>query len=223
MRRDKTGQILIRINEMAKRANNHWAQLLSTLILNGASQLCYDGQYYFDTDHSEGDSGAQSNSISYDVAITTAPTAPEMQSAILTAVQQMYGLLDDQGQPMNEDATDFTVMIPVGFLQSAGAALGTTVLGNTSNLIQAVGSLGGFGVKLAVNPRLTSWTNKFVVFRDDGLISPFIRQEEYGVKVDAIAEGSELEFKEDVHQYGIKAMRNVGYGYWQKACLVTLT
>jgi len=124
---------------------------------------------------------------------------------------------------MNEDATDFTVMIPVGFLQSAGAALGTTVLGNTSNLIQAVGSLGGFGVKLAVNPRLTSWTNKFVVFRDDGLISPFIRQEEYGVKVDAIAEGSELEFKEDVHQYGIKAMRNVGYGYWQKACLVTLT
>jgi len=41
--------------------------------------------------------------------------------------------------------------------------------------------------------------------------------------VDAIAEGSELEFKEDVHQYGIKAMRNVGYGYWQKACLVTLT
>jgi phage major head subunit gpT-like protein len=223
MRRDKTGQILIRINEMAKRANNHWAQLLSTLILNGASQLCYDGQYYFDTDHSEGDSGVQSNSISYDVVTPTAPTSSEMQSAILTAVQKMYALFDDQGQPMNEDATDFTVMIPVQFLQAAGAALGTTVLGNTSNLIQAVGSLGGFGVKLAVNPRLSSWTTKFAVFRDDGMISPFIRQEEYGVKVDAIAEGSELEFKEDVHQYGIKAMRNVGYGYWQKACLVTLT
>jgi len=95
MRRDKTGQILIRINEMAKRANNHWAQLLSTLILNGASQLCYDGQYYFDTDHSEGDSGVQSNSISYDVVTPTAPTSSEMQSAILTAVQQMYALFDD--------------------------------------------------------------------------------------------------------------------------------
>jgi phage major head subunit gpT-like protein len=222
IRRDKTGQIQIRITEMARRANTHWAMLLSKLILNGASQVCYDGQYFFDTDHSEGDSGAQSNSINYDIAVPAAPTSAEFQSAILTAVQQMYGFLDDQGEPMNEDASNFTVMVPVGFLQAAGAALGVTVLGNTSNLIQAVGSLGGFGVKLAVNPRLSSWTTKFAVFRDDGMVSPFIRQEEYGVKVDAIAEGSELEFKEDVHQYGIKAMRNVGYGYWQKACLVTL-
>jgi len=38
-----------------------------------------------------------------------------------------------------------------------------------------------------------------------------------------IAEGSELEFTDDVHWFGIKAMRNVGYGYWQKACLTTLT
>jgi phage major head subunit gpT-like protein len=38
----------------------------------------------------------------------------------------------------------------------------------------------------------------------------------------AIAEGSALEFDNDVHHYGIKAMRNVGYGYWQKACLVSL-
>ena len=41
--------------------------------------------------------------------------------------------------------------------------------------------------------------------------------------MDAIAEGSELEFREKKHQYGVKAMRNVGYGYWQRACLVTHT
>lgn len=223
IRRDKTGQIMVRVNELARRANAHWAMLLSTLILNGAAAVCYDGQYFFDTDHAEGDSGAQSNSISYDVTTTTAPTSAEFQSAILTAVQQLYGLVDDQGQPMNEDASSFTVMVPVSFLQAAGAALGVTVLGNTSNLIQAVGSLGGFNVKLAVNPRLSSWTTKFAVFRDDGMVSPFIRQEETGIEISAIAEGSELEFTNDVHQYGIKAMRNVGYGYWQKACLVTLT
>ena len=35
LRRDKTGQVLIRIGEMARRAGTHWASLLSTLINNG--------------------------------------------------------------------------------------------------------------------------------------------------------------------------------------------
>ena len=44
-----------------------------------------------------------------------------------------------------------------------------------------------------------------------------------GVTVDAVAEGSETEFKEKKHLYGVKAIRNVGYGYWQRACYVTMT
>lgn len=227
IRRDKTGQINVRINELARRTNAHWAGLLSSLIIAGESTVCYDGEYFFDTDHpgytTSGDvSGSQSNDITLDVTTTTAPTATEMQTAILNAIQQMYGFVDDQGQPLNEDAMNFTVMVPVPFLQAAGAALGATVINQTSNLVQAVGSLGGFNVNLAVNPRL-SWTTKLAVFRADGDVSPFIRQEEEGVQVDAIAEGSETEFKERVHLYGVSALRNVGYGYWQKACLVTLT
>lgn len=221
IRRDKTGQIMVRINELARRANAHWASLLSTLIINGESAVCYDGQYFFDTDHLEGDSGTQSNSIQYDVTTTTAPTAAEMQTAILNGIQKIYGFKDDVGEPLNEDATAFTVMVPVPFLQAAGAALGATVVAQTSNIIQAVGSLGGFQVNLAVNPRLT-WTTKLAVFRADGDVAPFIRQEEEGIKIAAIAENSELEFTTDMHQYGVKAIRNVGYGYWQKACLVTL-
>ena len=50
-----------------------------------------------------------------------------------------------------------------------------------------------------------------------------IRQEEEALKISALAENSEEEFKHDRHLYGIKTMRNVGYGYWQKACLVTFT
>jgi phage major head subunit gpT-like protein len=222
IRRDKTGQINLRINEMARRAEAHWARLLSTLIVNGESAVCYDGQYFFDTDHSEGGSGTQSNDITHEVTTTTAPTPSEMQSAILTGIQQLFGLVDDQGEPLNEDASTFTVMVPVSFMQAAGSALGATVISQTSNLIQAVGNLGGFNVNLAVNPRLSSWTTKFAVFRADGDVAPFIRQEEEGITVSAIAEGSELEFNEDVHHYGIKALRNVGYGYWQKSCLITL-
>jgi phage major head subunit gpT-like protein len=222
IRRDKTGQIMVRVNDLARRANAHWASLLSALIIAGEAAVCYDGEYYFDTDHVEGDSGTQSNDISYDAVSTTAPTAAEMQTAILNSIQAIYGFKDDQGQPLNEDASSFLVMVPVPFLQAAGQALGAQVISSTSNLITATGNLGGFSVNLAVNPRL-SWTTKFATFRTDGDVSAFIRQEEEPISVAAIAEGSELEFTDDVHQYGIKAMRNVGYGYWQKACLTTLT
>ncbi|MFK5283404.1 Mu-like prophage major head subunit gpT family protein, partial [Lacticaseibacillus paracasei] len=61
LRRDKTGQIQARIQDFADRQLTHWASLLSTLIINAPSTVCYDGQFYFDTDHSEGSSGTQSN------------------------------------------------------------------------------------------------------------------------------------------------------------------
>ena len=52
---------------------------------------------------------------------------------------------------------------------------------------------------------------------------PFIRQEEKAVNVSAIAEGSEHEFKNNEHIYGVDTWRNVGYGYWQYGCYVTMT
>lgn len=223
MRRDKTGQIQVRINEMAQRAQAHWASLLTTLIIAGESTACYDGQYFFDTDHSEGDSGSQSNDIDVDITTTTAPTAAEFESAVLKATQQIIGLKDDQGEPMNENARSFVVMVPTPFMSAAAAALNNPVITTGSaSYTNTLVNLGGFSFQLAINPRLT-WTTKFAVFRSDGGVSPFIRQEEEALKISAIAEGSEEEFTNDRHLYGVKAMRNVGYGYWQKACLVTFT
>jgi phage major head subunit gpT-like protein len=222
MRRDKTGQIQLRIGEMAERANAHWASLLSTLLIAGETALCYDGQYFFDTDHLEGDSGSQSNKINYDIATTTAPTAAEMTSAILNSIEKMLAFKDDQGEPMNEGASEFLIMVPVPFMSATFAALGAQVISQTSNLVQAVSSIGGLTVRAAVNTRLT-WTTKFATFRTDGGAKALIRQQEQDVMISAVAEDSELEFTKDVHQYGIKANRNVGYGYWQKGILTTFT
>ncbi len=223
IRRDKTGQVMLRVRELATRTNAHWAKLLSTLIIAGESAVCYDGQFFFDTDHNEGDSGAQSNDITFDAAVTTAPTAAEAESAVLKAVEAMMAFKDDQGEPMNEEANQFLVMVPVPFMSAFAAALKNPVIvdanGSRTNTIVNVG---GFNFELAVNPRL-SWTTKFALYRTDGQTKPFIRQEEEGVTVSAVAEGSELEFNEDMHRYGVKAIRNVGYGYWQHAVLTTLT
>jgi phage major head subunit gpT-like protein len=228
LRRDKTGQIMVRVREQADRANAHWARLLSTLMIAGEAAVCYDGQYFFDTDHSEGDSGSQSNDIGVDISalavtnhgITTAPSVGELSESIMLGVQQILGLKDDQGEPMNENAKEFMVMVPVPFWKPAQAAVSAPNIdrGDTNVIV----SMDGFKIGVQVNPRLT-WTDRFAVYRADGNVKPFIRQEELPVQVDAIAEGSELEFKERKHHYGLYASGNVGYGYWQHACLVTLT
>ena len=223
IRRDKTQQVMTRVRELADRANSHWAKLVSALLLTGESAVCYDGQFFFDTDHAEGDSGTQSNDLTYDVTTPAAPTAAEAEAAVLKSVEALLGLKDDQGEPMNEEATDFLVMVPVPFMGAFAAALKNPVIVDASGArTNTIVNIGGFTFQLVTNPRL-SWTTKFATFRADANTKPIIRQEEVPLEISAVAEGSELEFNERKHHYGIFAQRNVGFGYWQHAVLTTLT
>lgn len=227
LKRDKTGQVMVRVDELADRTNAHWAKLLSTLIENGESTVCYDGQYFFDTDHAEGDSGSQSNKLQIDISdlpvevhgSATVPSVEEMQLAILQIIQQLYLLKDDQGEPLNENAREFLIMVPTRMWNVAKAATAAPVITHgQSNIIKTMDEI---KLSVAMNPRL-SWTDKLAIFRTDGAVKPLIRQEEEAVVLKAIAEGSELEFNEDKHRYGVDTWRNVGLGFWQHACLAQL-
>lgn len=227
LRRDRFDMVRRRIQELAQRSQSHWASLLTTLLINGESAVCYDGQYFFDTDHSEGASGTQSNDLSIDISAlpvatngsTTAPSVAEMQQCILQAIQAMLGFKDDQGEPMNEMASSFLVKVPVSLWQTARAAIALPMIDNgNSNIIPQ----GDFQIAVAPNARLT-WTSKFAVFRTDAQVPALLRLEDNdGLNVSAQAEGSPIEFNDRKHQYGIDGWRTVGYGYWQHACLVTM-
>lgn len=229
LRREKSGQVLVRIAEMARRTNAHWASLLSTFIINAESEVCYDGQYFFDTDHSEGDSGTQDNDITVDISAmpaavhgtTTAPSVEEMQWAIAKGIQQIASFKDDQGEPMNENANSFLVMVPISFLNVALQAVDTPVQVDASQTA-LVAAKKKFSIEVAPNTRLSSWTDKLALFRTDSAIKAFIRQEEQEVQLKVKGYGSEFEFDNDAHQYGVDTWRNVGYGYWQNACLIQL-
>ena len=41
---DKTGQVMVRVNELADRTTAHWWNLIAPLIVNGESTVYYDGQ-----------------------------------------------------------------------------------------------------------------------------------------------------------------------------------
>jgi len=234
LNRDKTGQIMLRVQEMADRVNEHWAVLGSAALATGEAALCYDGQPFFSATHAEGKSGTQINLITasqvpqLNVGTATAPTPAEMAAAILGCIGYQYNYVDDQGQPMNGQARQFLVMVPVSLFVPALAAISSPVLTTgggaaADNLLVKAMAAGGFQVRVVVNPLLNAWTTNFTVLRIDARAKPLIRQEEYGVKISAKAEGSEYEHDTDRHQYGIKASRNVGYGYWQYALKATLS
>ena len=227
VRRDKTGQFRARIDELPGRAQQHRAKLLTDLIIAGESTTCYDGQFFFDTDHSEGNSGTQSNDIAFDISDTvgstdvgsaTAPTAKTIQAAVLQAVQAIMGFKDDKGEPVNEGAMNFDVMVPVTFMGETIKALTMPLVGGgDSNVLMS----NQFSLRPVINPRLT-WTTKLAVFCKDGVTRPLIEQVEQDPTIDAIAEGSELEIRERKNLYTVTRIGNVAYGMWQKACLVTL-
>lgn len=229
LRLDKTDQIRLRIQELALRANAHWAKLLTTLITQGEKKeaTCYDGQPFFAETHQEGKSEVQRNRLQVKLAelpfeergVPTAPSPKTMKTLILKGVQAILGFQDDQGEPMNENASQFLVMVPTSLMDVTHAAISSPVLSGAET--NELASSRNFRIDFVVNARLP-WEDKVLVFRTDGSVAPFIRQEETPVQLKVLAEGSELEFNEDKHRYGVDTWRNVGYGYWQKACLLQL-
>lgn len=232
LRRDKTGQILARVNEFADQSKLHWAGLLSQLIAAADTSISYDGVPFFSTTHSEGESGVQSNSISVDISELTAgyhgipanPSHEEVQQAVWRGVMQIMGLKDDRGELSNEDARKFLVMVPPHYRYTFEAAFKPELLaalpgnGNPNGLVIDDRP---FEFKVASNARL-SWADKFAVFRTDGSTKALIRQTETDIAMKTRGEGSEWEFEMGTWQFGIDAWRGAALGHWQRGCLVRM-
>lgn len=231
LRRDKTGQIQRRMQELAIRAADHRGKLISQLLLTAETALAYDGQAYFDTDHSEGDSGVMTNDLAvgdYAVLNVTTPTAPtpdEMANIILALLQHQFTYKDDQGEPLNAVGKNYILMVPVNMwgaaMQAVTSAGLNTGVGIRDNPVKGMQSA-GFNVVPVANPRLT-WTTKLALFRADGVAKPFIFQKEYDPKSDMIGPDSEYAKINRRILVLVEAMYNVGFGMWQHATLATLS
>lgn len=221
LRRDKTGQLATRIRELAVQANLNWMHLTLHAIDIGATSICYDGQFFFDTDHLLWNEygaviGVQSNRLVRTSPTPTSPTASEFQSALLNAVAALIQFTDTAGELCNELARSFVVVVPANFVGPALQVLNVPAyMFKNGEVVEVTRSLGGYLFRLVGSPSLT-WTDRFALLRADGITKPFIRQEEF-LKFDQIGEGSETEFLQNEHLYGVVAHRAVAPGYWQHA------
>jgi phage major head subunit gpT-like protein len=224
-------QIPVVIAEMAAKAAKNPESLLSTLVTNGdttTSGLAYDGQQFFDTDHSEGSSGTQKNDLTAteipaaDVTTATVPTPTEWANTLLQAVGYQYGWLDDQGSAINGDARNFVVMVGTASLYG-GLVQAINLNSLASGADNPLRGLTGINIIPLFNPRRSAATSEFNMFRIDGNVKPFIHSVEVPLQTQVIGSGSEMEFDEDAHKFGVKVVEGAAYGYWQHAMEVTFS
>lgn len=228
-RRDKTGQINARVDDTANKTGTQWESLETELI--AANGICYDGQNFFDTDHVSGDSGTQKNDLAagdygaLNVGTATDPTAAELIRIIMTLVQHLYTLKDDTGDPINQNARKFAVMVPPTMMAAAIEALKNNVVSAGGGGIQTNTILvSGMEFELIINARSElNWTDKLALFRTDGTIGPFILQEELPLETSWLDESSEEAFKNRRILFGGVTSRAAGYGLWQHAVRATLS
>ena len=236
-RRDKTGQIATRVGELADSVGHFFDEIYTTMLIDGdigtgMAGTAYDGQFFFDTDHSWGDSGTLQNNIdssdvaSLNVGSATAPTQAEASAAILDVIAYMLKYKDDKGRPSNGGMRRVKVVCPTNLWGPMHAAC------TASRLNAASGAVGdnslitsGFSVTAHANPRLDAdSTSVFYVFRADGRTKPFIQQEEVPVTIDdACAEGSEYASHNKELMWSAEWVGGFGYGQWQHAVRCTLS
>lgn len=207
---DRLGAVKIRIDDLARKAKqSHPRKLFFTALVNGTTDLCYDGQPLFSASHSEGNSGTQSNIVS-GTGTSLAQLAADMQSA----VARLLSFKDDQGEPYNEGEIQIGIVCPVDLKQKFEDINTLDLISNSSN------NMKGKIKQLTSSARLTDTNDWYLADITPGM-KPFIRQIRKPVTFAALEGTSDNGFMRKKYHYGVDSREVFGYGLWQKIVKVT--
>lgn len=201
------------LEQLGVEAMQHPDELALTLIEAGAATACYDGQYFFDTDHAYGDSGTQSNKMTYNATDHTAVTPTEFRAAFHAALIRMLGFKRDNGKLYHRPTISpamlrsLHVTVPLSLWEPATKGLTSTLVGGgDSNIVLAeaqIHAVPGFSSSV-----------KFQLWKTDTPLKPLIFQARKPLSRQ-MKGLDDREFK-DV-KFMTDARYNMGYGAWQCA------
>ena len=170
---------------------------------NAFVNLCYDGQYFYDTDH---DVGGSSVSNKGTAALSAADKA-NAAASYGAARQAIMGFKDDEGRPLG--------LIPD--LLEVGPALEATgrILCENPKLEDDKPNPYVGTAKLLVNPRITSAT-QWMLHVTNRPLKPFVYQErKKPTFVQQTSEEGDNVFMRKKFRFGAEARAAGGYGLWQ--------
>ena len=215
---DRLGLMPNLAQDFGAEAMLHPDALLLEARVAGETTFCFDGQYFFDTDHLWGDSGSQDNDLSATAATGTTPTSAEFKTAFNAARVKMLGYVNDQGKklvrPVLRGANKFLCLVPIEMQQAAveGTAAALTTDGATNVVIDQP--------EIVACPALTD-TTKFYTFLMEGTLKPFVFQKRRPIRTPVWKGMDDPETK--VLKMMTDARYNLGYLAWWKAVLTTWT
>ncbi len=209
---DKTGQIRVRVQELAVRAATHKDFLISELLKNGATAgfNSYDGVSFFNDTHASGASGNQDNKLAPAAVVPTDPTVDEFKKALKAAIAAMLAFKDDVGDPMSiSGGTGLVCVVPPSMYLTALESVNATIISNTTNVLAGAARVIAF-------PWLSLATTWYLL-KTDGVLRPFVFQDRAPVEFTALENQSDEGFRREKYLYGVRARYNMAYAMWQYA------
>lgn len=204
---------------MGQKAALHPDKLLTELINAGETTVCYDGQFFYDTDHVEGDSGTQSNLLTHAVVSTSAVTVEEFTDAFEAALIKMFSYKTDQGDLWVEpemvgfEDSGLVIMVPPALLKVASKSM-AILLGSGGAEHHVLRRAEVVGLS-RMGAAFTGGSDvRFDLVYNGGMMRPFVFQDREALKF-------QTKGANDIEDKIIKLMSyaryNVGYGLWQYA------
>ncbi len=170
---------------------------------NAFTNECYDGQYFYDTDHDVAGSSVSNKGT----AALSADDQAGVAASYGAARQAIMEFTDDEERPLGL-VPDLLEVPP------ALEAVGRIICDNPKLLDDTPNPYRGTA-RLLVNPRLTSSTAWFLHVTNRPL-KPFVYQERKApVFVQQTTEESESVFMRKKFRFGAEARAAGGYGLWQ--------
>lgn len=206
------------MEQLGAEAAYHPDELLFEAFVLGETVPCFDGQYFFDTDHSWGDSGTQSNDLTYAAATGTVPTAAEFRAAYNAAYAAMLAFKGDNGKSFFRPTQAQQVIRPLVLVPPALLPIATDGL-------TARNDANNNPVTVLGNPELVPITyltdaTKFYVLNVAATIKPMIFQAREPLS-------RQMKGLDDIETKDVKFMTqaryNVGTNAWWNAVLTTFT
>jgi phage major head subunit gpT-like protein len=180
-------------------------EIVYELVNNAFTKFCYDGQYFFDTDHPVADTSV-SNMSTKVLSVSTLAAAQASYGAARTAMRKFK---DEDGRPINSIPT--VLLVPPALEDTARALLTVDRLEDGKpNPYKGT-------AELVVESRLTSDTAWFLLDTSKP-VRPFIYQER---KAPVFVQQTDAEaddvFNRRKFKFGAEARAAGGYGFWQMA------
>lgn len=180
-------------------------EIVMDLVNQGFTNLCFDGQAFFDTDH-EVAGASVSNKGTVALSVATQAAVIASYGAARTAMRKFK---DDEGRPLNVNPN--VLLVPPALEAIALAIV------NNDRLDDGKANPYKGTAEVVVDARLTSDTAWFLLDTTKA-VKPFIYQERKApVFVSQTDMNADDVFSRKQYKFGAEARAAGGYGFWQLA------